>query len=71
MPTIAVSRSGTTGLNILGTGNAGQSCWLLSSQDLSDWVPMATNQFGTNGTVLFYDNYAPGSGCRFYRLVMP
>jgi hypothetical protein len=71
MPTIAVSRSGTPGLNLLGSGNAGQSCRLLSSPDLSSWVPMATNQFGTNGTVLFYDNYAPGSACRFYRLVMP
>jgi hypothetical protein len=71
MPTIAVSRSGTTGLNILGSGNAGQSCRLLSSTDLSSWVPMATNQFDTNGTILFHDNYAPGSACRFYRLVMP
>jgi hypothetical protein len=71
MPTIAVSRSGATGLNILGSGNAGQSCRLLWSTDLSSWVPMATNQFGANGTVLFYDNYAPGSACRFYRLVMP
>jgi len=71
MPTIAVSRAGTTGLNILGSGNSGQPCRLLSSQDLSSWVPMATNQFGTNGTFLFYDNYAPGSASRFYRLVMP
>jgi len=71
MPTIAVSRAGMTGLSILGSGNAGQSCRLLSSQDLSNWVPLATNQFGTGGTVLFYDNCAPGSACRFYRLVMP
>ncbi len=71
MPIIAVSRSGATGLNILGRGNAGQSCRLLSSTDLSSWVPMATNQIGANGTVLFYDNYASGSACRFYRLVMP
>jgi hypothetical protein len=71
MPTIAVSPSGSTGLNILGSSNAGQPCRLLSSPDLSSWVPMATNQFGANGTVLFYDNYAPGSACRFYRLVMP
>jgi hypothetical protein len=70
-PTIAVTRSGATGLNILGSGNAGQSCRLLSSQDLSNWVPMATNQLGASGTVLFYDTYAPGSASRFYRLVMP
>ena len=71
MPTIAVSRSGATGLDILGTGNAGQSCRLLSSPDLSSWVPMATNQIGGDGTILFNDNCAPGGACRFYRLVMP
>jgi hypothetical protein len=71
MPSLAVSRSGATGLDIVGTGNAGQSCRLLSSPDLTSWVPIATNQIGTNGAVLFYDTCAPGSTCRFYRLVMP
>ena len=56
MPTIAVSRSGATGLNILGTGNAGRSCRLLASTDLLSWVPVATNQIGSDGTILFYDN---------------
>jgi hypothetical protein len=71
MPTLAISRSGATGLSILGSGNAGQSCRLLMSMDLASWVPIATNQFGTAGTVLFSDTYAPGQACRFYRLVMP
>jgi hypothetical protein len=71
MPTIAVSRSGTTGLNILAAGNTGRTCRLLWSPNFSTWVPLATNQIGSGGTVLFYDNYAPGSACRFYRLVMP
>jgi hypothetical protein len=71
MPAIAVSRAGAAGLNILGSGNAGQPCRLLSSPDLTSWASIATSQIGTNGTVLFYDNYAPGSACRFYRLVMP
>jgi hypothetical protein len=71
MPTLAISPSGATGLNILGTGNAGGSCRLLSSLDLSNWVPIATNQIGGDGTVLFYDTCASGSGCQFYRLVMP
>ena len=71
MPTLAVSRSGATGLNILASGNANQPCRLLMSMDLSSWVPIATNQFGSGGTVLFYDTCAPGSACRFYRLVMP
>ena len=61
MPTLAISPSGTNGLNILASGNAGQSCRLLSSPDLSSWVPMATNQIGSDGTVLFYDTCAPGA----------
>ena len=71
MPTIAVTRSGATGLNILAGGNASRSCRLLRSMDLSSWVAIATNQFGSNGTVLFSDTCAPGSVCRFYRLAMP
>jgi len=70
MPTIAVSLSGET-VNVLASGNAGSSCRLLSSTDLSSWVPIATNQIGSNGTFLFSDNFAPGAVCRFYRLVMP
>jgi hypothetical protein len=71
MQVIGLSRSGATGLNILAIGNPGQSCRLLSSTDLSSWVPMATNQFGSDGTILFNVNSSPGSACRFYRLVMP
>jgi len=71
MQVIALSRSGANGLSILATGNAGRSCRLLSSTDLSSWVPIATNQVGSDGTLLFNVNFAPGSGCRFYRLVMP
>jgi len=71
MPTIAVSRSGATGLNILVSGNPGRSCRLLSSPDLSSWVPLATNQIGSDGTILFNVNCPPGSPCRYYRLVMP
>ncbi len=71
MPTIAISRTGATGLSLQASGNAGQTCRLLSSTDRSNWIPVATNRFGSNGTVLFYDTCAPGSACRFYRLVMP
>jgi len=71
MPTLAISRSGPSGLNIVGTGNAGQSCRLLAGTNLSSWIPIATNQIGANGTILYYDNCPPGSACRFYRLVMP
>ena len=71
IPTLAVSLSGTNGLNLLGSGNAGQFCRLLWSPDLTSWVPLATNQIGSDGTVLFYDTCAAGSASRFYRLVMP
>jgi hypothetical protein len=71
MPTLAISRSGATGLNLVASGNAGGSCRLLSSLDLSSWFPIATNEIGSDGTVQFYDTCAPGSACRFYRLVMP
>ena len=71
MLTITISPSDTNGLNILASGNAGSSCRLLTSPDLSNWVPMATNQIGTNGTVLFYDTCTPGAACWFYRLAMP
>ena len=47
MPTLAVSRSATNSLNLLATGNAGQTCRLLSSMDMSSWVPIATNLIGT------------------------
>ena len=71
MPTIAISLSGATNLTFVGSGNANQSCRLLSSLDLKSWVPIATNQIGSDGTVLFYDTCTLGSACRFYRLVMP
>jgi hypothetical protein len=71
IPTIAVTRAGPSGLNILAMGNAGRSCRLLSSTDLSSWIPLATNYIGSDGTIMFHDNLAPGSACRFYLLVMP
>jgi len=71
MPTLAISRSATNSLNLLASGNAGQSCRLLASPDLSSWSPLATNQFGSDGMVLFYDISAPVGCCRFYRLMMP
>jgi len=71
MPSLTISRPGPSDLDIVGRGNAGQSCRLLSSPDLANWVPLATNQIGSEGTVLFHDTCASGSACRFYRLVMP
>jgi hypothetical protein len=69
--TLRASPAGSGGIDIFASGISGQTCRLLASTDFSSWVPFATNQISTNGTTLFYDNYAPGNACRFYRLVMP
>jgi len=71
MPTLAISPTGTSGLTLLGSGNAGQWCRLLCSSNLLDWTPVATNQFGSDGTVRFYDECATSGISRYYRLVMP
>ena len=71
LPVLAISRTATTGLDITAYGNAGRSCRLLTSTDLLNWVPIATNQIGMDGTLLYHDAYVSGGACRFYRLVMP
>jgi hypothetical protein len=71
IPSLSVSRSGTSGLDITAYGNADRSCRLLTSTNLAYWVLIDTNQFTADGTVLFHTNFDPGGGCRFYRLVMP
>jgi hypothetical protein len=58
------------GIDILATGFAGQTCRLLASSNLVTWFPIATNQVGADGTMLFHDNTAGGKS-RFYRLAVP
>jgi hypothetical protein len=71
MPTLTASISETNSLNILASGNTGRTCRLLVSPDMRHWVAIATNQIGSDGTFLFYDDCAAAGICRFYRLVMP
>jgi hypothetical protein len=71
LPTLSISRNGANELNILASGNSGQSCRLLTSTDLSNWAPIATSQFSEDGIVLFLDTFNPTAASRFYRLVMP
>jgi len=52
-------------------GNAAQTCRLLVSSNLADWASISTNQIGSNGTVVFQDNFTRGSSRRFYRVAMP
>jgi hypothetical protein len=70
-PTLRASPTGAGGIDILASGISGQTCRLLASSNFLNWMPLATNQIGSGGTTLFYDTYAPGNACRFYRLVMP
>lgn len=71
LPLLAISRTGATGLDITACGNPGLSCRLLMSTDLWNWVPVATNQIGSEGVVSFQDFCDPGITRRFYRLIMP
>jgi hypothetical protein len=71
MPSLSISRSGPTGVDITAFGNAGQFFRLLTSTDLFNWDPIATNQFSADGTALFHENDDRAKGWRCYRLVMP
>jgi hypothetical protein len=70
-PTLRASPTVSGGIDILASGISGQTCRLLASSNFLYWMPLATNQIGANGTILFYDTCAPGSACRYYRLLMP
>jgi len=59
------------GIGITVYGISGQTCWLLTSTNLSGWQSIATNQIGTDGTCLFQDNGAMGQSRRFYRVALP
>jgi hypothetical protein len=66
---LRISGSHGTGLDILASAYPGQPCRLLTSSNWSNWIPIATNQIGPDGTVCFQcDRSEP---CRFYRLVIP
>jgi hypothetical protein len=52
-------------------GPPGKTCHLLTSTDLRNWVCIGTNQLGTNGTALFYDDLNCAGACRFYRVLLP
>jgi hypothetical protein len=70
IPTLTIFGVGGTSLTLMARGNAGQSCRLLTSEDLVQWVSVATNKFDPNGTVLFQSNSA-ARALRFYQLVVP
>jgi hypothetical protein len=67
---LSSTRVATGRLDVVVLGVPGQTCELLSSSDLLSWTPIATNQFGLDGSLVFHDN--PGSvGQRFFRVLLP
>jgi hypothetical protein len=70
MPTLSVSLRDAFTVEMLGRGNAGQTC-RLESAELGPWTPIATNRFSAEGTVIFEEQILQGSPGRSFRLVMP
>lgn len=69
---LRISRSTSNGLDILlRDGIPGQTCRLLTSTTVSNWVCVATNQVGANGTFRFEENCNFGELGRFYRVALP
>jgi len=68
---LRISGSQETGLDIVVSGKPGQAFRLLASSSFSNWIPIATNQIGTNGTVLFHEAWASSGTGQFYRVVLP
>ena len=66
-----LTRSGPAAVDVIVYGVVSQSCRLLASSNFIDWTSIATNQIGTNGTVMFQDSWNPSLNSRFYRAVMP
>ena len=69
LPMLAISCPAVGQITILVQGDSNQWCRLLSSSNLSSWLPIATNQIGSDGTFVFHDNCS--ASCRFYRAVIP
>jgi hypothetical protein len=68
---LRISGSAGTGLDIVVSANPGQACRLLASSGFSNWIPVATNQIGTNGTLLWHEAWVSSGTGQFYRVVLP
>jgi hypothetical protein len=71
LPVLQIGPLQTGVVSILVYGLPNQSCRLLTSSALANWLPIATNQISTNGMTTFQDGCAVGQTCRFYRVMMP
>jgi hypothetical protein len=71
LPVVSIAPPTAGLVNIVVQGNSNQWCRLLASTNLSDWIPIATNQIGADGAALFQDSCSASTSCRFYRAVIP
>jgi hypothetical protein len=70
-PRLRISPPQAGGVDIFLCDVIGQSCRLLTSTNLTDWLPMATNQISPDGTTLFQVNVGTSERQRFYRVTFP
>jgi len=69
-PLLGMTQSSAGGFTIRVQAATGQSCRLLTSTTLTDWVAVATNSIGPDGSATF--QIAPGTDPkRFYRVASP
>jgi uncharacterized repeat protein (TIGR03803 family) len=52
------------------TGTSGSRVIIQGSTDLTNWIPLQTNSFGTN-PLYFFDPQAPSNPHQFYRAMLP
>jgi hypothetical protein len=71
LPVLRISPPQTNVVSVLVYGLPDQSCRLMTSSTLANWLCLATNQIGAGGTTVFQDSCGVGQTCRFYRAVIP
>jgi hypothetical protein len=69
-PLLSISRFQAGGFTISVHGASGQSCHLLTSTTLTNWVAVATNAAGPDGSLTFQID-AGSDHQRFWRVVSP
>jgi hypothetical protein len=69
-PSIIEARAQGAGILLLVYGASGQTCCVMTSSNLQNWTPLATNQIAPNGIATFHDD-APNAAQLFYRVWLP
>jgi hypothetical protein len=67
VPTLQINFALSGGLDIFASGATGQNCVLLTSANLSTWLPLATNLPGPDGLTFYHDGTWTAQAVRFYR----